>query len=122
MTRSGTLRASVAPDPLEAHPISPGQAVCCPPPPVDLEDETARYASPARGRRHRLGVRHDSDHAPTLALLLDEDHVEREERVLHPERVIAALREDEEHAVVRAELLAEHEAPPALGGREIGRA
>src|SRR5215218_3073819 len=60
---------------------------------------------------HRLGDRHDPP------LLVDPDDVEGDERVLHPERIEASLLEDEEHALVRPEGLAEHQ--PVLDG--LGR-
>ena len=45
----------------------------------------------------------------------DEHHVERDQRVLHPEADRRLLVEVEQHAVVGAELFAEHQSARAFG-------
>ena len=54
----------------------------------------------------RRGVRDDADHRPILA---EEDHVERDERVVHPERMLVGDFEEEEHSPVAGQIGPEHQ-------------
>jgi hypothetical protein len=63
-----------------------------------------------RIERLRFHVLDIEDHA----VLVDESDRQRDERVLHPDRVVSRLVEDEEHPVFLPEGFAEHEALEAL--------
>src|SRR6266480_4463876 len=54
----------------------------------------------------------DIDDAP---LIVHPDHHQWNERVLHPARIVAALREEEDHAPIRSELIAKHQSLRANG-------
>lgn|GEM_PF-6389735 len=59
----------------------------------------------------RYRILHDSDHfhAP-----IDEDHIQRNERILHPESLHLILLKDEEHAGFRCQFLSVHQASGTL--------
>src|SRR5687768_348821 len=73
-----------------------------------LHRAARRLAPGHAARRHGLSDGDDSE------LLVEPDDVERDAAVLHPERVLTGLFENEEHALVFGEFLAEHQAPLAL--------
>ena len=72
----------------------------------------------ARLQRQRLGVLLDVDDVPVGP---DEDHVERDVRVLHPELQPLRMIEQEDHAAARRQRLPIHEAvlPLGVGARDL---
>ena len=79
---------------------------------VDLEHGPHRELAGDGVGRQRHGVGMD---VLDRAVARDEHHVERDQRVLHPEADRRLLVEVEQHAVIGAELLAVHQSARALG-------
>ncbi len=91
--------------PPNPHPVADLDAVRRRPAARNLQHHPARTADARlEGERARPGD--DPGHAPGG---VDEDQVEGNQGVLHPEGVLRLLVEEEEHPVSVGELLAEHE-------------
>jgi hypothetical protein len=88
-------------------------------PGVDLDDELGLAGDAATVIVHRGNVLEDPG---DVAIFRDEEHVEREAGVVHPERAGLAILEHEEHAAVFGELAAVHEAavPVFFGEHGLG--
>src|ERR1041385_3626119 len=80
---------------------------------VDLEDVERGLADLAQGLGPWLGVLDDAGDRHVAG---DEDHVERDEGVAHPERPVLLLLHQEQHSLIGRQVLAEHEAALALCG------
>src|SRR5215472_8998587 len=85
-------------------------------PSVHLEHHPRLGANRDRPEREGLGVWMDADDPPVTR---DEDHVEADRRILHPEGMILLGVEEEHHPVVWVEMIAVHEAA-RLSVRGVG--
>jgi hypothetical protein len=85
-----------------------------------LTSSTHKLGAPTERRASVRGV--PLDDARDRLVARDEDHVERDERVVHPERVIALAAHHEQHAGVERQMLAVHEAArdPRLRRHDLG--
>ncbi len=102
-------------DPLEVHRLAGPNSELRREAAADLEDVLRRRADQAFG----LGLgRRVLDHAHDAAIGADEDHVQRDERVLHPEALDLRLVEDEDHPGVGRQPRAVHEPAGVLLGRQ----
>src|SRR6267143_699335 len=104
----GEVAWVLAPGDAQQREAEPGMGVRCGLARSDLDHVPRGLAHSARGIRPRSGMGHDAHHGPRL---VEEDHVEGDGGVVHPEGVLLAGGEDEEHPVVRVERAAEHQAP-----------
>src|SRR5206468_9450561 len=84
------------------HVVTDSQAMLGGKPTVHLEHHPRGVADRDRPKREWLGIRMDADDPPVAR---DEDHVEGDRRVLHPERVILLGIEEEHHPVVWIEMI-----------------
>src|SRR5580658_686173 len=78
---------------------------------VDLEYPSRGAAYAPRRVVERWGVFHD---AHNQAIVVDEQEVERNTRVVHPELVIVAKAQVEEHPSILGHALAKHQAPRSI--------
>ncbi len=101
------------------HDLEPGaDATLLAPTTWDLEDILGVVVGTARLQRQRRRVLLDKD---DLSVRADEDHVERDVGVFHPELERLRLLEQKQHAVPRLKRLAIHETARALrlGARQL---
>ena len=109
-TTTVTARARAArrrANPVELDLLSGDDAVGAGPPGVELEHVLRRAAHRERVVAHRRGVLLDPDDHPVV---VDEEHVERDAGVVHPEGVIVLLGEGENHPPLLAHLGSVHQA------------
>ena len=98
---------------IRAVTTSPGSApISAARPPRNLEHASDRAARGDRRLVHRHGIARDRN---DTSVRRDEHHVQRDQGVLHPERNRLGLMKVEQHALIGAQALAEHEAVLARG-------
>lgn len=74
---------------------------------ANLKDRCDRLTRRKRGQIHGFGIGDARDRS----VCTDEDDIQRDERILHPERHLLRRFVGEQHAAVSAKRLAKHEAP-----------